>query len=74
MRITYHSDGAIFLEKSHSLQDLLEKFGMEDLNAAQVPFPPGLKLQTGTDEEVAAASHLPYQSLIGSLNWAAVSS
>jgi hypothetical protein len=53
---------------------MLDKFGMDDLNVAQIPFPPGLKLRLGSPEDVSAASHLPYQSLIGTLNWAAVSS
>lgn len=73
MHLTYHGDGAISLNQTHFLQDLLERFGFEDLNSVKLPFPVGLKLLHGSTEDVAAASHLPYQSLVGSLNWAAIS-
>lgn len=45
---------------------------MDDSNSARLPAPQGLSLVRGTDAEVAAARHLPYQSVIGSLMWAAI--
>lgn len=72
IHLTYNEDGSIFIDQAHYLEDILETFQMEDCNPVKTPFAPNTSLSEGSDEEIAAAKHLPYMSLVGSLMYAAV--
>lgn len=72
IHLTYNEDRSIMIDQAHYLEDILEQFQMDGCNPVKTPFAPNTCLNQGTDEEVLAAKHLPYMSLIGSLMYAAI--
>jgi len=55
--------------QAHYIENVLDRFAMTNCNTVKTPLPPNTILTSGTDEEVAEASEIPYQSLIGFLQW-----
>lgn len=72
IHLSYNDDGSIFIDQAHYLEEVLERFNMEDCNPAKTPFATGTSLHRGTDEEVKLAASYPYESLVGSLMYAAI--
>lgn len=72
IRINLAPDGTfISLNQSHYIESTLERFAMTNCNTVKSPLPQKTSLTPGNEAEVAAAIDLPYQSLIGSLDWIA---
>lgn len=65
------SDRTIKLSQKHYIEDVLDRFGMKNCNAAATPLPENSVLTSGSETESKDASTLPYQSLIGCLQWIA---
>lgn len=59
----------IRLTQKHYIEDVLNRFAMTNCHTAQTPLPVNTILRSGTAEEIADAAGLPYQSLIGCLQW-----
>lgn len=57
------------LTQTHYIESVLDRFAMTNCNPSKTPLPSNTTLSSGTEEEIRAASHLPYQSLIGCLQW-----
>lgn len=72
IHLTYNDDGSIVINQAHYLEDVLERFQMDNCNPVRTPFATNTCLSQGTDDEVSAARHLPYMSLVGSLMYAAI--
>ncbi|XP_026475639.1 uncharacterized protein LOC113380719 [Ctenocephalides felis] len=67
IRINYEKDGSIILDQERYIDQLLNKFNMQDCKQAGTPMESDLKLSSGKIEQ-----ELPYQQLIGSLMYLAV--
>lgn len=72
IHLSYNDDGSIFIDQAHYLEEVSERFEMEDCNSVKNPFATGTSLVNGTEDEVKQAQHYPYMSLVGSLMYAAV--
>lgn len=59
------------ISQPHYIEAKLEEFGMSNCSMVKSPFPAKTVLAAGTPDEIAAAAELPYQSLVGSLQWIA---
>lgn len=57
------------LRQTHYVENVLDRFAMTNCNPTKTPLPTGTILISGSREEVKEASELPYQSLIGCLQW-----
>lgn len=55
--------------QTHYIENVLDRFAMTNCNAVKTPLPTNTILVTGSEAEIAEASALPYQSLIGCLQW-----
>lgn len=62
----------IHLSQEHYLTTVLDIFDMTNCNTSPTPFPTNLQLILVTDDETVNSAHLPYQQVVGCLNWAAV--
>ena len=62
--------GVITMSQKKYIAEILDRFGMSDCNPVGTPLIPGENLQLSKEEE---KRKIPYQSLIGSLNYLAVS-
>jgi hypothetical protein len=72
MRIIYdHTTGTLTLDQSEYIDQMLQKFNLENLRPANTPLDPGVKLSRDmaptTDEEKAISLKFPYQEIIGSV-------
>lgn len=54
---------------THYIESVLDRFAMSNCNPVKTPLPTNVILQSGSEEEVTEAAELPYQSLIGFLQW-----
>lgn len=70
IKINIRSDGTS-ISQPHYIEAKLEEFGMVNCSMAKSPLPAKTVLRPGTPEEIAAAAELPYQNLVGSLQWIA---
>lgn len=59
----------INLSQSQYIDTTLDRFAMTNCKTATTPFPSKLVLTAGTAEEIEAAKDIPYQDLVGSLQW-----
>lgn len=57
------------LHQSHYIENVLDRFAMTNCNPAKTPLPTGTILLSGSDDDIKQAADLPYQSLIGCLQW-----
>lgn len=57
------------ISQPHYTESKLEEFGMSNCTMAKSPLPAKTILAAGTPDEIAAAAELPYQNLVGSLQW-----
>lgn len=55
--------------QTYYIENVLYRFAMTNCNTVKTPLQANTILVSGTDLEVAEASELPYQSLIGCLQW-----
>ena len=62
------TDESIMVNQQKYINNLLEKFGMQNCKSTATPMELGLKLEKGNTEEIEK----PYQNLIGSLMYLAV--
>lgn len=62
-------DRTLSLTQTHYIESVLDRFAMTNCNPAKTPLTAGTILVSGSDEEIKDASQLPYQSLIGCLQW-----
>lgn len=70
IKIDIRPDGTS-LSQPQYIEAKLEEFGMVNCSMAKSPLPAKTVLRPGTPEDVAAAAELPYQNLVGSLQWLA---
>ena len=61
----------VWITQSAYTERVLRTFGMQDANPLSTPLSPSTRLEKGSDVDHAAASHLPYRELIGSLQYLA---
>lgn len=61
----------IDISQSQYIESKLDEFSMSNCSPAKSPFPPRTILTPGSEDEIRAAADLPYQSLVGSLQWLA---
>lgn len=71
IKLSFHENGSISISQPQYVESVLERFAMTNCNIAKSPLPGNLFLSPATDEEVKNAKDLPYQSLVGSLQWLA---
>jgi hypothetical protein len=62
------TDKSIMVNQQRYINNILEKFGMQNCKNTATPMELGLKLEKGNNEEIEK----PYQNLIGSLMYLAV--
>lgn len=67
----FHDNGSISLSQPQYVESIVDRFAMANCNAVKYPLPESLSLSPATPEEVDNARELPYQSLVGSLQWLA---
>ncbi|CAB0010875.1 unnamed protein product, partial [Nesidiocoris tenuis] len=67
------SEGKICMSQKKYIQDVLKRFGMEDSKPISTPMEVGLKLTRPEKLDEGVMSKYPYQKLIGSLMYLAVS-
>jgi hypothetical protein len=61
----------LWITQSVYTERILHTFGMQDANPLSAPLSPSSRLEKGSAAEHAAAAHLPYRELIGSLQYLA---
>ena len=66
-------NGVITMSQKKYISEVLDRFGMIDCNSVGTPLIPGEKLKKNQNTQVDVKNKLPYQNLIGSLNYLAVS-
>lgn len=71
IKLTFHDNGSISLSQPQYVESILERFALTNCNAVKSPLPGNFSLTAATAEEVDNARALPYQSLVGSLQWLA---
>lgn len=71
IKLTFSDSGAISLSQPQYVESILDRFAMTNCNSVKSPLPGQVNLSPATDEEVNNAKDLPYQSLVGSLQWLA---
>lgn len=64
---------SIKVSQPQYVESVLERFCLVNCNPAKSPLPQRLSLVTGTPEEVEVAKDVPYQQLVGCLQWIASS-
>ena len=72
MNIQYDlSEGTLTINVPAMIAEAVRKFGkyMNGIRARRVPVAPGTQLTPATDEDHKAAKDLPYQELLGVLQW-----
>lgn len=68
-----HDTATCSLSQTHYIETVLDRFKMTNCNSVRTPLPVKTFLKAGTDEEIAQAKDLPYQQLVGCLQWVASS-
>lgn len=71
IKLSFGSDGSISLSQPQYVESILDRFAMTNCNTVKSPLPGNAVFTAATDEEVDDAKDLPYQSLVGSLQWLA---
>lgn len=66
------TENGIAMSQSHYVQEILERFGMENAKPVATPCDPSVKLTRSTNATEASMGRYPYQELIGSLMYLAV--
>lgn len=61
--------GKASLSQASYIETVLDRFSMTNCNGQQTPLPSGLVLTAATEAEVVEAETLPYQQLLGCLQW-----
>ena len=61
----------LWISLEHYFDALLDKFDMANCNPAKTPLPPGFAPVVATDDDFAAARHLDYPQIVGSVLYAA---
>lgn len=59
----------INISQPHYIETTLIRFGMINCNSTQTPLPAKAILHPGTDTEIELARDIPYQELVGCLQW-----
>lgn len=59
------------MTQTHYIESVLDRFSMKNCNASKTPLPPNTILTSESEAEVAEAANLPYQSVVGWLQWIA---
>lgn len=75
MDVPVHSvqvKGFIHLSQESYLQSVLDRFGMEHVNAVSTPLLHSTRLAPASADDAAAWSEFPYREIVGCLNHAAV--
>ena len=67
------NEGKIFMSQRKYTQDILKRFGMENSRPVSTPMEVGLKLTKSQTTDETERENYPYQRLIGSLMYLAVS-
>jgi hypothetical protein len=60
----------VYVSQEHYFEALLDRFDMLECNPVKTPLPPGFQPSVATDEEFAAAKHLDYAQIVGSVLYA----
>lgn len=72
IRINIANNGSfISINQSQYIESTLERFSMANCKPVRSPLPHRLSLIPRSNDDIAAAADLPYQSLFGSLGWIA---
>lgn len=72
MRITRDRPARkLWISQESFVENLLESFDLADAKSVATPLPPGFAFSPATDAEFAAAKHLPFPKIIGSVLWLA---
>lgn len=70
IKLDIADDGSyIKISQSHYIKSCLERFAMVNCKAAKTPLPQKTILSPGTSEEIEQAKDIPYQELVGCLQW-----
>jgi hypothetical protein len=62
----------LYISQEQYLQEVLARFDLEDCNPVKQPLPTGFCPIAATDKEHAAAKHLPYAQIVGSVLYASI--
>lgn len=74
INLTYDRiSGVATITQRHYIESVLDRFSMTNCNSSKTPSQSNITLVSGTDEEKEAAKALPYQQLVGCLQWIALS-
>lgn len=70
IKLHFSGDGkCIQISQPQYIETTLDRFAMTNCKVANTPFPSKTVLAPGSVEEVEAARDIPYQELVGSLQW-----
>lgn len=59
----------ITISRPQYIESILNRFSMKNCKASKSPLPAKISLIPGTKEEIKAAQRLPFQQLVGCLEW-----
>lgn len=70
IQIAYNQEArALRSTQIHYVKSVLDRFAMTNCNPVKTPLPPNTILRSSSEKDIAEAADLPYQSLIGCLQW-----
>lgn len=61
--------GVAKISQRHYIKSTLDRFAMTNCNMAKTPLPSTVPMTSGTESDMQAAKDLPYQQLVGCLQW-----
>lgn len=62
---------SITISQPQYIESILDRFSMTNCKASKAPLPAKISLVPGTEDEIRAAQDLPFQQLVGCLQWLA---
>jgi len=70
IHMTYdRTAGTVRISQRHYIESMLDTIAMTNCNPSKIPLPSTIPMTTGSDCEMDQAKDLPYQQLIGCLQW-----
>lgn len=69
IKMSFNDNGSISSSQPQYVESVLDRFAMTNCNPVKSPLPGNPSLTIASDDEIANAKDLPYQSLVGSLQW-----
>lgn len=70
IKISFNSQGRLLqISQPQYIESTLDQFALTNCKTATTPFPQKIRLTPGTAEEIEAAKDIPYQELVGCLQW-----